>query len=202
MAAPALIAAVGWTALLLATTPTPGTRVTLLPDDDGRSTAVVVSSKSGGEQSVSQPYQRATALAGSKDAPGLDQTDAATVQAEHKELFALRPPKPREFDLHFDAGGTSLTPASLSTLDRVVEEAMTRPGADITVTGHTDTRGSTADNDALSTRRAQEIIQLLVSRGFPADHIEASGRGERELAVPTADEVDEPRNRRVVIVVR
>jgi len=195
MAAPALIAAVGWTALLLATTaPTPGTRVTLLPDDDGQATAVVVSSK-GGEQRVSQPYQRATA-------PSLDQTDAATVQAEHKELFALRPPKPRQFDLHFDAGGTSLTPASLATLDRVVEEALPRPGADITVTGHTDTRGSMTDNDALSMRRAQGISQLLVGRGFPADHIEAMGRGEREPAVPTADEVDEPRNRRVVIVVR
>mgnify|MGYP003575891955 FL=1 len=202
MAAPALIAAVGWTALLLATTaPTPGTRVTLLPDDDGQATAVVVSSK-GGEQRVSQPYQRATALVGSTDAPSLDQTDAATVQAEHKELFALRPPKPRQFDLHFDAGGTSLTPASLATLDRVVEEALTRPGADITVTGHTDTRGSMTDNDALSMRRAQGISQLLVGRGFPADHIEAMGRGEREPAVPTADEVDEPRNRRVVIVVR
>jgi outer membrane protein OmpA-like peptidoglycan-associated protein len=58
------------------------------------------------------------------------------------------------------------------------------------------------DNDALSMRRAQGISQLLVGRGFPADHIEAMGRGEREPAVPTADEVDEPRNRRVVIVVR
>lgn len=201
MAAPALIAAVGWTALLLATTPTPGTRVILLPDDDGRSTAVVVSSP-GGEQRVSEPYQTATALVGSKDAPSLDQTDAATVQSEHRELFALRPPKPRQFDLHFDAGGTSLTPASLATLASVIEEAMTRPGADITVTGHTDTRGSMADNDALSMRRAQEISQLLIRRGFAADHIEAMGRGEREPAVPTADEVDEPRNRRVVIVVR
>ena len=201
MAAPALIAAAAWTALLLATTPTPGTRVTLLPDDDGRSTAVVVSG-TGGQQLLSQPYQRATTRTDSRDAPRLDRTDAQTVQSEHRELFALRPPKPQEFKLLFDAGGTSLTPDSLRTLDRVVAEALTRPGADITVTGYTDTRGSTADNDALSARRAQEICQLLVQRGFPADHIEAMGRGERELAVPTADEVDEPRNRRVVIVVR
>ena len=201
MAAPALIAAVAWTALLLATTPKPATRVTLLPDDDGRSTAVVVSSK-GGEQLVSQPYQRATVRADLRDAPSLDQTDAETVQSEHKELFALRPPKPRQFNLLFDAGGTALTPASLSTLDSVVAEALARPGADITVTGYTDTRGSMVDNDALSMRRAQEISQLLVQRGFPADHIEAMGRGERELAAPTVDEADEPRNRRAVIIVR
>ncbi|MBS0338963.1 MAG: OmpA family protein [Proteobacteria bacterium] len=201
MAAPALIAAVAWTALLVATTPTPGTRVILLPNDDGRSTAVVVGGP-GGEQTVSQPYQRATAPANSKTPPSLDEADPAAVHAQYKELFALRPPRPHQFNLLFDAGGTSLTPASLRTLDSVVAEAMTRPGADITVTGHTDTRGSMTDNDALSIRRAQEICEMLIERGLPADHIEAIGRGEREPAVPTDDEADEPRNRRAVIVVR
>ncbi|MBS0450738.1 MAG: OmpA family protein [Proteobacteria bacterium] len=201
MAAPAPIAAVAWTALLLATTPTPGTRVILLPDDEGRSTAVVVSTQ-GGEQQVSQPYQQATAAADSHAAPKLGQADPAAVQSEYRELFALRPPKPHQFNLLFDAGGTSLTPASLSTLDKVVAEAQSRPEADITVTGHTDSRGSMTDNDALSVRRAQEICELLVKRGFPAYHVEAVGRGEREPAVPTADEVDEPRNRRAVILVR
>lgn len=80
--------------------------------------------------------------------------------------------------------------------------ALQRTGADITVTGHTDTQGSVPQNDQLALRRAQEIKDLLVQRGFPAARIEAVGRGERELAVPTADEVDEPGNRRVVIVVR
>jgi len=201
MAAPALIAAAGWMALLLATAPSPGTRVILLPDDDGRSTAVVVSSK-GGDQMVSQPYQRATAPADARSRPSLDQTDPAAVQSELKELFTLRPPKPHRFTLFFDVGDTALTPESISMLQSVVAEALTRPGADITVTGHTDSRGSVADNDALSIQRAQEITRLLVQSGFPADRIEAMGRGERELAVPTADEVDEPRNRRVVIVVR
>ena len=201
MAAPALIAAAAWTALLLATSPNPGTRVILLPQEDGSPTAVVVRSK-GGERMVTQPYQQATALDGSPAAPSLDQADPATVQSEHKALFDLRPPKPHVFNLLFDAGGTSLTPASAKALDSVISDARARPGADITVTGYTDTRGSASDNDALSMRRAQEVKQLLVGRGFASDHIEAVGRGERELAVPTDDNVDEPRNRRVVIVVR
>lgn len=201
MAGPALIAAAGWTALLLATTSTPGTSVILLPDDDGRQTAVVVSTR-GGEQRVSQPYQRATARADSNDLPTLDQADPAAVQSALKELFVLRPPKPDRFTLFFVTGGTALTLDSLNALDSVVSQALTRPGADITVTGHTDTEGSMLDNDALSIRRARQIKQMLVRRGFPADHIEAMGRGERELAVPTPDEVDEQLNRRVVIVVR
>ena len=47
-----------------------------------------------------------------------------------------------------------------------------------------------------------EVVQLFVERQFPANRIEAVGRGERDLAIPTADEVDEPRNRRVTIEVR
>lgn len=202
MAAPALIAGAAWTALLLlASNPGPGTRVILLPQDDGRPTAVLVRN-AGGEQLVSQPYQRATVPTDPQSAPALDQADPATVQAEYKDLFALRPPKPHRFSLLFDAGGTSLTPASDSVLDKVIVEALARPGADITVTGYTDSRGGVAENDALSVRRADEIKQMLARRGFPADHIEAIGRGEREPVVPTADEVDEPRNRRAEIVVR
>ncbi|WP_254789748.1 OmpA family protein [Variovorax sp. OV329] len=180
---------------------TPGTRVILLPQEDGSPSSVTVRTQ-GGEQLVSQPYQRATAPTGSKELPRLDQADPAEIRAKNKELFDLAPPKPQNFDLYFDAGGTALTAESVAALDGVVSAALKRAGADITVTGHTDTRGSTGDNDALSMRRAQEIKQLLVGKGFPADRVEAIGRGERELAVQTADNVDEPRNRRVVVVVR
>ncbi len=43
---------------------------------------------------------------------------------------------------------------------------------------------------------------MLIEAGFPADKMEIAGRGERELLVPTANEVDEPRNRRVEINIR
>jgi OOP family OmpA-OmpF porin len=188
-------------ALLLAGCSAPGTRVVLLPQEDGSPSAVVVRTK-GGEQVVAQPYQRATALAGSEAAPTLDQADAAKVRANNKELFDLAPPKPQRFDLYFEGGGTVLTTDSQRALDGVIAAALERSGADITVTGHTDTRGSDSDNDVLSLRRAEQIRQVLLNRGFPAQRVEAIGRGERELAVPTADNVDEARNRRVVIIVR
>jgi OOP family OmpA-OmpF porin len=179
-----------------------GTRVVLLPQEDGSASAVVVQVRGGAEQLVSQPYQRATALVGSTEAPTLDRADPAKVREDNKQLFELVPPKPQRFDLYFVEGGTNLTPESHQALDGVVAAALARSGADITVTGHTDSVGSLQDNDQLALRRAEEIRQLLVQRGFPVERIEAVGRGERELAVPTADDVDEPRNRRVVIVVR
>ena len=42
MAAPALIAGVVWAALVVFTSQQPGSRVILLPAEDGRSTAVVL----------------------------------------------------------------------------------------------------------------------------------------------------------------
>jgi outer membrane protein OmpA-like peptidoglycan-associated protein len=43
---------------------------------------------------------------------------------------------------------------------------------------------------------------MLVARGVPAEDIVAIGRGKRQLLIPTADGVAEPKNRRVEIVVR
>jgi len=191
-------------ALLLAGCSAPGTRVVLLPQEGGAPSAVVVHAKAGpgAEAIVSQPYQRATAASGATRAPRVDQADPAEVQAEHRSLFEMRPPKPQRYTLYFDAGGTVLTAESQLVLEEVLAAALARSGGDVVITGHTDTVGSGASNDALSAQRAQQVRQMLAGRQFPIARIEAAGRGERELAVPTADEVDEPRNRRVTVEVR
>jgi len=198
---PLLLAAVALITVLLAACSTPGTRVVLLPQADGTPSAVVVRAKDG-EEILSKPYQRATAAVGARGAPVVDQADVAKVQAENKPLFDMRPPLPQRYTVFFEVGGTTLTPASQQIMNEALAAALARSGGDIVVTGHTDTKGSGEQNDLLSRRRAQEVAQLFVERQFPANRIEAVGRGERDLAVPTADEVDEPLNRRVTIEVR
>ncbi|MDQ7955333.1 MAG: OmpA family protein [Pseudomonadota bacterium] len=188
-------------AALLAACSTPATRVVLLPQADGRPSAVVVRAK-GGEQTLDKPFQRATAPVGAAGAPAVDAADPAQVRKDNATLFDLMPPGPQRYTVYFDAGGTVLTEASQQTVQDMLAAAAARPGADIVVTGHTDTVGTGPQNDQLSRRRAEELRQLLIQRGFPGQRIEAAGRGERDLAVPTADEVDEPRNRRVTIEVR
>jgi len=188
-------------AALLAACTTPATRVVLLPQEDGKPSAVVVRTENG-QQVLDRPYLQATAPHGTQAAPTVDTVDPAELQRDHPQLFALRPPAPQHYTLYFVSGGTVLTEASQLTVQEMLAAALARPGADIVVTGHTDTLGAGPRNDALSRERAAEVRQMLVQRGFPAVRIEAVGRGERELAVPTADEVDEPRNRRVTIDVR
>jgi outer membrane protein OmpA-like peptidoglycan-associated protein len=188
-------------AALLAACSTPGTRVVLLPQADGTSSAVVVRAKDG-EGTLSKPYQRATAAVGATGAPVVDQADPAKVQEKNKPLFDMRPPPPQRYTVYFELGDTTLTATSQQVMAEALAAALARSGGDIVVTGHTDTKGSLEQNDVLSRRRAQEVAQLFVERQFPANRIEAVGRGERDLAVQTADEVDEPRNRRVTIEVR
>jgi len=190
----------GFVVALLAACSTPATRVVLLPQADGRPSAVVVRAN-GGQETLSKPYQRATAAVGATGAPVVDQADPAKIRAENKSLFDLLPPAPQRYTLYFNAG-VAFAGESLQILTSAVNAALSRSGSDIVVTGYTDTTGSAAQNDLLSRRRADQVRQLLIDRGFPEGRIQAVGRGERNLATPTADNVAEARNRRVTIEVR
>lgn len=95
-----------------------------------------------------------------------------------------------------------MTPESLPVLEALRAEITKRPGAEVQVTGHTDTVGNEADNDTLSLKRAEEILNFLASKGFDRSIMSAVGRGERELKVPTKDNVSSPVNRRVEVIVR
>ncbi len=188
-------------AAVLAGCAAPATRVVLLPQTDGKASAVVVGTEDG-QETLDRPYMRATAKAGARGAPAVDEADPARVRAENKALFDLVPPPAQGYTVFFDVGGTELTASSQTVMKEALAAAVARSGGEIVVTGHTDTIGPSARNDELSRSRAQQVRQLFIDQGFPAERIEAVGRGEREPAVQTADEVDEPRNRRVSIEVR
>ena len=70
------------------------------------------------------------------------------------------------------------------------------------MTGHTDTTGNAQNNAELGMRRANVVRSMLVQTGLSTLMIDVRSHGEAELLVPTADNVSEPRNRRVEITVR
>lgn len=188
-------------ALALVACSPPGTRVILLPQEDGKPSAVVVGTQ-GGQETLSEPYQRATANARGHGAPVVDKISPDQAQTENPALFELMPPPAQVFMIHFEADETVLTPESQRILEDALKAALARNGGEIVVTGHTDTVGTDAYNDALSRSRAGIVRQIFLDRGFAPSRVEPVGRGARELAVPTADEVSEPLNRRVTIEVR
>lgn len=179
--------------------PEPVARVLLLPQEDGRPSGVIVQSGNA-SQTLTQPFQRATSRG--QRAPVVDEANPDQVRQAYEPLFLMAPPKPVRYVLYFQPGGTRLTGESQAELPRIQQNMANFPGVEVLVVGHTDTRGNGEGNDALSLRRAREVRELLLQQGVPAARIAAIGRGERELAVPTGDEVDEPLNRRVEIQLR
>jgi outer membrane protein OmpA-like peptidoglycan-associated protein len=171
--------------------------VVVLPSADGHTGAVVVE-RAGSRIVLDQPY--------AADRVGRESGPVRLSEREVRSTFgatlAAIPPRPVSFLLYFIRGSDELTEESRGELARMLAELRLRPAPDVLVIGHTDRVGKDADNDRLSLQRAERVRQSLVAQGIAAERIRASGRGERELVMPTADGVDEPRNRRVEINVR
>jgi len=111
-------------------------------------------------------------------------------------------PEPYRATLYFVFDTSRLTTESEVAAQNVFEQIKSRQLAEVTVVGHTDTVGSTQYNTGLSERRADGVQKELVKRGVPEHIIRTRGAGEYELLIETADNVAEPRNRRVEIDVR
>lgn len=173
-------------------------RVVLLPSTDGSPGKVIVRD-AGGERVLEQPYA-ATARRLGINRPTV--TEAAQVEVRYGDTLRALPPRPSSYTVYFETGTDTMTPESAQAFVGVKREIAERPAVEVMVIGHTDRVGSPAENDPLSRQRAELVRDQLVAEGVPAEKLEVAGRGEREPLVPTADDVDEPRNRRVEISIR
>lgn len=169
-------------------------KVSLYPDAEGTTGAVAVfDAKSEAEVgALTQPNTWAKV--------GRGTVTARPIEESHANLMAWMPAPPRVYLLYFIEGTTELTPESGPTLE-ALRQAVTA-ASEVQITGHTDTVGTSELNDGLSRDRAAEIRAALVKRGLPVENAKVTGRGERELRIPTADGVSEGGNRRVEVILR
>ena len=110
--------------------------------------------------------------------------------------------QPETYVAYFDFDKSNVKPEAAQILDKAIAAAKAGGTPSISVTGHADRSGSEDYNLSLSLRRADSVREYLIKGGVTAEQITVSGRGEAEPAVPTADGVKEPRNRRVEIIVQ
>jgi outer membrane protein OmpA-like peptidoglycan-associated protein len=172
--------------------------VVLLPEKDAHHTAVVVQQRDR-ELVLDQPYAAATQT---PFGPRAYTSSPEEVQAVFGAALAAQPMRPTQFTLYFVEGKDELTDESKQMVESVFSEISKHPVPDLLVIGHTDAVGNDQDNDVLSRQRADSVRAALIDRGIASQNVTAIGRGKRELIVPTADGVAEPRNRRVDILVR
>ena len=83
---------------------------------------------------------------------------------------------------------------------RQAADTFRRTGAvTIRIDGYTDLAGTALYNMALSRRRADAVRAALARDGVAGNAVAEAWHGKEDPAVPTADGVREPRNRRVTL---
>ncbi len=178
--------------------------IVLLPDPDGKVGTIHVATK-GGSQILDKPGYAV-------EVEDLNKPPTVPRFIEEKEmsdvfgpvLSAQPDPASRfiSFLLYFEHDTTKLTHESNGLLAEVLRVIESRKSNEVYVVGHTDLVGKGEYNIALSSRRADYVRDLLVSNGIKPNTLLVLFYGKARPLVPTKDEVSEPRNRRVEVIVR
>jgi outer membrane protein OmpA-like peptidoglycan-associated protein len=106
------------------------------------------------------------------------------------------------FLLYFVRNTSNLTHESREVLSEVTRTIKNRKSNEVYVVGHTDRVGTEEYNRELSSRRANYVRDQLVFKGIKSGTLFVSFYGEEKPLVKTEDEVPEPLNRRVEVIVR
>jgi outer membrane protein OmpA-like peptidoglycan-associated protein len=100
----------------------------------------------------------------------------------------------------FKTASAELTPESLPTLDKLAEQLTTFPEVKLEVQGHTDNVGKAAVNKRLSGKRAQSVVDYLVSKGIAKERLKAFGYGPAKPIGDNKTEEGRAMNRRVELL--
>ncbi|HKX10499.1 MAG TPA: OmpA family protein [Stellaceae bacterium] len=112
---------------------------------------------------------------------------------------------PQQFVLYFDFASAKLSSVArpvITDAAAAIRQTVAKGNfSHVKVIGYADTVGTPDGQDRLSVRRANTVRDELVRDGINADVIKTEGRGKMEPEVLTGDQVKNPRNRRVRIVI-
>lgn len=103
----------------------------------------------------------------------------------------------------FDFDKAALTPQSSEGIASIATYMKGYPGSSFFVVGHTDMQGDLQYNEALSRRRANTVLETLVSaHGIEASRLSARGVGPLSPVNSNASNAGRGENRRVELVLR
>lgn len=92
-------------------------------------------------------------------------------------------------------------PASRQNMRLFAQSLVKYPGTRAMIIGHTDSRGSSAYNTDLSSRRAETTAAFLAGEGVDRSRIGTVGRGEVEPIATNDSENGRQLNRRVEVAI-
>jgi outer membrane protein OmpA-like peptidoglycan-associated protein len=112
----------------------------------------------------------------------------------------MKGPARNLFLVFFDFNKSTITAAGQQVLDGAAAAYQENRSVRIELTGYTDTVGTQHYNLGLSKRRADAVAAYLSKHGVPLMAMDVAWKGKEDLRVQTPDNVREPQNRRVEII--
>lgn len=108
-----------------------------------------------------------------------------------------------ELEVLFDHDKADVKPDFIEEVSNVAEFMRLFPATNVTVEGHTDSRGDDDYNQNLSQRRADAVRKLLIDEhGIAADRVRAIGYGEAQPRDTNDTAEGRQQNRRVMAVIK
>jgi outer membrane protein OmpA-like peptidoglycan-associated protein len=185
------------------TSPYPPSYSVLLPNADGTTGKVMLGGAAPGRSEAIDTAGLAAGMGGVSPAfipePGMVERDFGAVMAARPGLPAPSVERVERFVVYFDNRESQFSAANTAVIQNAIARSQQYPNGVIAVVGHTDTRGSTSANFELALQRALGVARMLQEGGARASRITVASKGEKMLAVLTANNVREPKNRRVEI---
>jgi len=91
-------------------------------------------------------------------------------------------------NIFFDVGKFNLKDQSVSEIQKVQELLVKNPQLKVQINGHTDNTGDAASNKSLSLKRANAVVDYLISKGIDQTKVSAKGYGSERPIVSNDDE--------------
>jgi outer membrane protein OmpA-like peptidoglycan-associated protein len=174
--------------------------VVLLSQDNGVDARIVVTNTAG-SQELALAYA-AVRLEGPNTAPSPFSMDPAEARRIFGQVLDTLPLAQWSVALYFDFNSLNLTPESRALLPEIAQMILSRRSTDVSLTGHTDTTGTRQVNYQFGLDRAAEVKEFLRTLGVDPANLFLSSHGDADLLVKTGPNMNEPRNRRVEVIVR
>jgi outer membrane protein OmpA-like peptidoglycan-associated protein len=175
--------------------------VVLMPNPDGTVGKVEVVNE-GGRQ-VLDKINQAVEIKDDKTRPGEAVTmSEQEIKSTFENVLAIQPAIPERFILYFEQNSDELTRDSSALVPEIFSSIKRKGSPDIVVSGHTDTVGEKEHNYQLSINRARAVNNILINGGVDPETVKVTSHGEGNPLIKTGDNVSEPRNRRVEVVIK
>ena len=179
---------------------TPNATIVLL-DNNKTHNAIIVKTDAG-SSIIDKPLEYVTLISKKEPPSKTKLMDKEIVEKKFKSVLVALPPKPIQVLLYFKHNSNQLTNESINKLPQILKYIKERTPCEINIIGHTDTKGPQKYNIKLGLKRAQMVKKWIVSQNIKIKSIKIQSYGEADPLVKTGDNVSEPLNRRVELLIK